>query len=104
MAAIPRLRKPGYIPDTQDVLHSRRTTRGIQEEAFHSKTGKLVIVDVGGQRGERRKWIHLFDGISAVIFVAGLSEYDQVVDEDGKTVTLLLLPRSTDSRSLRLPG
>lgn len=89
MTAIPRLREANYVPDTQDVLHSRRTTRGIQEETFNSKTGKLVIVDVGGQRGERRKWIHLFSGITAVIFVAGLSEYDQVVAEDGKTVPFL---------------
>ena len=86
MNAIPRLRLEDYIPDTQDVLHSRRTTRGIREETFESKTGRLRIMDVGGQRGERRKWIHLFAGITAVIFIVGISEYDQVIAEDGKTV------------------
>jgi hypothetical protein len=32
----------------------------------------------GGQRNERRKWIHCFENVTAVIFVAALSEYDQV--------------------------
>ena len=40
------------------------------------------IFDVGGQRNERRKWIHCFDGVTAVIFVAAISEYDQVCFED----------------------
>ena len=35
------------------------------------------LVDVGGQRNERRKWIHAFEGVTAVIFVAAISEYDQ---------------------------
>jgi len=40
------------------------------------------MFDVGGQRNERRKWIHCFDDVTAVIFVAALSEYDQVLFED----------------------
>lgn len=34
------------------------------------------------QRNERKKWIHCFDSVTAVIFVASLSEYDQVLFED----------------------
>ncbi len=30
------------------------------------------------QRNERKKWIHCFEGVTAVIFVCALSEYDQV--------------------------
>ena len=40
------------------------------------------MYDVGGQRNERRKWIHFFDNVTAVIFVAARSEYDQVLAED----------------------
>ena len=36
------------------------------------------MFDVGGQRNERRKWIHCFDNVTAVIFVTAISEYDQV--------------------------
>jgi len=39
-------------------------------------------VDVGGQRSERRKWIHCFDSVTAVLFCAALSEYDQKLYED----------------------
>jgi len=35
--------------------------------------------DVGGQRNERKKWIHCFQDVTAVCFVVALSEYDQMV-------------------------
>jgi hypothetical protein len=35
------------------------------------------VVDVGGQRSERRKWIHCFDNVNAIIFLEGLSGYNQ---------------------------
>lgn len=38
---------------------------------------KYCMFDVGGQRNERRKWIHCFDNVTAVIFVTAISEYDQ---------------------------
>jgi guanine nucleotide-binding protein G(i) subunit alpha len=40
------------------------------------------MVDVGGQRNERRKWIHVFDSVTAIIYVTSLSEYDMVLEED----------------------
>jgi len=39
---------------------------------------------LGGQRNERRKWIHCFEGVTAVMFVAAISEYDQMLYEDEK--------------------
>lgn len=45
----------------------------------------FVIYDVGGQRSERRKWMHMFDHVSSVIFVAAAAEYDQVLFEDSST-------------------
>jgi hypothetical protein len=42
------------------------------------------FLDVGGQRNERRKWIHCFEGVTAVMFVAAISEYDQMLYEDEK--------------------
>jgi len=43
------------------------------------------MVDVGGQRNERKKWIHCFSEVTAVLFVVGMSEYDMVLFEDAKT-------------------
>lgn len=44
------------------------------------------MVDVGGQRSERRKWIHCFENVTSIIFLAALSEYDQVLYESVKDV------------------
>lgn len=71
-----------YVPNNDDILHSRIRTSGIVEEAYVINGVNFVIIDVGGQRNERKKWIHCFDSVNAVIFVAALSEYDQVLFED----------------------
>ena len=80
-----RILANGYTPDEQDVLRSRVQTTGIIETAF--KVNKLTyrVVDVGGQRSERRKWIQCFDDVRAVLFVCALSGYDMTLFEDGKT-------------------
>ena len=51
------------------------------------RVGRLFIVsrihlfDVGGQRSERKKWIHCFESVTSIIFCTALSEYDQVLME-----------------------
>jgi hypothetical protein len=35
------------------------------------------MFDVGGQRSERKKWIHCFESVTSIIFCTALSEYDQ---------------------------
>lgn len=52
---------------------------------FHHADVDFVIIDVGGQRSERRKWIHCFDHVTAVIFLVALDEYDMMLDEDNNT-------------------
>jgi len=44
---------------------------------------KLIgsMFDVGGQRSERKKWIHCFEAVTCIIFCVALSEYDQVLLE-----------------------
>ena len=44
------------------------------------------MFDVGGQRSERKKWIHCFEGVTCIIFIAALSAYDMVLVEDDEVV------------------
>ena len=72
------LSAPNYTPSEEDVLLCRSRTIGIVKTVLEIDKNEFNIYDVGGQRNERRKWIHCFDEVTAVIFVAALSEYDQV--------------------------
>ncbi|GBG26257.1 Guanine nucleotide-binding protein subunit alpha [Hondaea fermentalgiana] len=78
----PKWGGPDWIPSKDDILKSRVRTTGVVDEEFVVKDIKLRMLDVGGQRNERRKWIHCFEGVTSVIFVTSLSEYDQVLFED----------------------
>lgn len=71
-----------YIPSEQDVLRSRVRTTGIVENSFTIDGNSFKMFDVGGQRNERKKWIHCFENVTAVLFVGVLSEYDLVLYED----------------------
>lgn len=43
------------------------------------------MVDVGGQRSERRRWFECFDGVTSILFLVSSSEFDQVLMEDRQT-------------------
>jgi len=71
-----------YKPSTNDIMNCRIRTTGIKEERFIIDNKIFQFFDVGGQKNERRKWIHCFDNVHGVIFMAALSEFDQVLWED----------------------
>lgn len=50
------------------------------------------MFDVGGQRSERKKWIHCFENVTSIIFCVALSEYDQVLLEESKQVSFIVWP------------
>lgn len=81
---IDRLALPDYIPTEQDVLRVRVPTTGISEYPFDMDRVIFRMVDVGGQRSERRKWIHCFENVTSIMFLAALSEYDQYLFESTK--------------------
>jgi len=47
---------------------------------------RIHMFDVGGQRSERKKWIHCFESVTSIIFCTALSEYDQVLLEQRNQV------------------
>ncbi|XP_028273368.1 guanine nucleotide-binding protein subunit alpha-14-like [Parambassis ranga] len=76
-----RIAASNYVPTLQDILRVRVPTTGIIEYPFDLSKVIFRMVDVGGQRSERRKWIHCFENVTSIIFLAALSEYDQVLYE-----------------------
>ncbi|KAG2465750.1 GNA14 protein, partial [Polypterus senegalus] len=78
---IDRIASPSYVPNQQDVLRVRVPTTGIIEYPFNLENVIFRMVDVGGQRSERRKWIHCFENVTSIIFLVALSEYDQILAE-----------------------
>lgn len=79
------VKQPDYLPDKDDILHSRVRTSGIVTERYIIDNTIFEMYDVGGQRNERKKWIHCFEGVTAVFFIAAISEYDQKLFEDAST-------------------
>lgn len=80
-----RFASPNFSPSREDMLRARIKTTGIRELRFEIKDIEFTIVDVGGQRSERRKWIHCFDNVTSIIYLAALDEYDMKLEEDGRT-------------------
>ncbi|KAF7973435.1 hypothetical protein HWV62_15124 [Athelia sp. TMB] len=96
---IARLASPRYEPTDKDVLRARLRTVGVQEYAFTMERGQndvlraadrqgqevgrqWIMYDVGGARTTREKWYPYFDDIHAIIFLAPLSCFDEVLAED----------------------
>jgi len=77
-----RVAAPSFLPTEDDMLRARVRTTGLVENDFVIENNKFKMFDGGGQRNERKKWIHCFEGVTAVLFVAAISEYDQVLYED----------------------
>ncbi|EGO29187.1 hypothetical protein SERLADRAFT_445016 [Serpula lacrymans var. lacrymans S7.9] len=80
-----------YTPNDDDVLKARLKTVGVSEYRFEMEAAagresgtEWRIVDVGGSRSQRRKatWVPFFDDVDAIIFLAPISGFDQVLAED----------------------
>ncbi|CAK5272587.1 unnamed protein product [Mycena citricolor] len=90
-----RVTAPNYLPTDDDVLRARLKTVGVSEYTFEMEvpTGRETgaewrIVDVGGSRSQRATWVPFFDDVDAIIFLAPISGFDQVLSED-RTVNRL---------------
>ncbi|TSK87485.1 Guanine nucleotide-binding protein subunit alpha-13 [Bagarius yarrelli] len=80
-----KLGMPDYLPSQQDILLARKPTKGIHEYDFEIKNVPFKMVDVGGQRSERRRWFECFDSVTSILFLVSSSEFDQVLMEDRQT-------------------
>ncbi|EGC37981.1 guanine nucleotide-binding protein alpha-8 subunit [Dictyostelium purpureum] len=79
---IQRFLEDDFRPTEEDCIMTRVRTSGISVTEFDEGPVHFRVVDVGGQRNERKKWIHCFDDVKALLFVVNLAGYDQVMFED----------------------
>lgn len=84
-----KFKNPQYRSSDQDIIMGRIKTTGITETAFHINNTTLKVLDAGGQRSERKKWIHCFQNIDAVLFVLAVLEYDQTLYEDARVYRMI---------------
>ena len=80
--ALDRVYQPDYVPTEADLLRIRIRTVGFDEATFTYKKSNFHVVDLGGQRAERRRWLEALEAASAVIFISSLCEFDQRLRED----------------------
>ena len=82
MPKLDKIFQASYIPTDHDILHARLRTTGISETIFDIGASSLRVYDTGGERSERKNWIHVFDDVQIVVFVVDLVAYEQCLIED----------------------
>eukprot|EP00092_Neocalanus_flemingeri_P058937 GFUD01070337.1.p1 GENE.GFUD01070337.1~~GFUD01070337.1.p1 ORF type:complete len:369 (+),score=100.18 GFUD01070337.1:290-1396(+) len=81
-----RINEAGYLPITEDIIRVRRNTIGVIQYEFVLTDIQFKIIDVGGEREERVRWIDFLAAkITCVIFLGAIDEYDtKFIAEDGE--------------------
>ena len=83
LARLDELQVRGWLPCEEDVIRTRVRSLGVSQYAWEDSAGQRYrMTDVAGQRSERKKWMGFFNDADCVLFVAAVSEYDQVLSEE----------------------
>ncbi|KAH9285849.1 Guanine nucleotide-binding protein alpha-15 subunit [Echinococcus granulosus] len=64
-----------YVPTLRDILLVQMPCNAVRESLLQIGSTSLRLVNVGDQRGDRRKWISLFETVHAVLFFASLIDF-----------------------------
>ncbi|KAI9706876.1 MAG: hypothetical protein M1820_004655 [Bogoriella megaspora] len=72
-----RLSAQDYVPINEDILRTDKPLIGMTEAFFNVSGCEATFYDLGGCRGERRKWIHAFDDCNGVIFPVAMNKFDE---------------------------
>ena len=85
------------MPTDVDIVHSYAPTTGTSETAFsnlkylprQARKHDIIMVDIGGQKSERQKWVHCFENVTCIVFAVSLNGYNKCLVEDKDTVGLI---------------
>jgi guanine nucleotide-binding protein G(i) subunit alpha len=87
--ALARVLDTGYVPTEQDILRARKPAAGLEETVLRAGELTYRLLDTAGLFSERRKWLHLLEDVTVVLFVVSLAQYDEMLYEDGSIVRVL---------------
>eukprot|EP01130_Rhizamoeba_saxonica_P003640 TRINITY_DN1516_c1_g1_i1.p1 TRINITY_DN1516_c1_g1~~TRINITY_DN1516_c1_g1_i1.p1 ORF type:complete len:437 (+),score=69.38 TRINITY_DN1516_c1_g1_i1:28-1338(+) len=80
----------GYLNcEITDILSMRHRTTGISEWPFSLNGMDGKIIDVGGPRSERRKWMVCFQDMDGLLFCCNLATLDEYMMEDDTANVLI---------------
>lgn len=79
---LPEMAQEGWLPTDEQLLLVRMRTTGIVESTMNVGNAVIRTFDVGGQREERKKWIHIFDGLVGVAFFTAPGAFEEALFED----------------------
>ena len=89
---IDEISKQAYMPTAEDILHVRTPTTCVSEIVFGYRNIQFKLIDVGGRRHERHKWISLVPDVNVIIFLVDISTYEKNSLETGITNTVMERP------------
>jgi len=88
MSQLPRILMPNYLPTEDDCIRARQRTTGLSIVEYTTRDPKMnwKLIDMGGQKSERRKWQFGLRGSTGVIFCIALDEFDRESETEGVSV------------------
>lgn len=82
MTKLTSISSPTYSPTDLDILWCKTRTTGIVDVDITIDDVSFLLFDMGGQRTERKKWLHCIDSATGVVFVASLGDFNRLLVED----------------------
>lgn len=76
-AALQAISKQHYEPPVEHILRVQTPKYGVMTTQICVDDVDYSFHDTSAQRNKRGKWLHLFDRVSAVIFVVAVDQYDE---------------------------
>lgn len=74
---VKQLSSPTYVPEPKDICYSQVPTLDIHEKTHAVSDVQYTVVDVGGQKDQREKWIRCVKHVDALLFTVDMGAYER---------------------------
>ncbi|CAH0024476.1 unnamed protein product [Clonostachys rhizophaga] len=104
MEVLERVFSPGYRATEHDWFHFEKPYHGVFVREIQIEEGDKILnfIDLYN-RAERKRWVHVFEDLAALVFVADPSRYDVALEDECRPLdeSLLLFDSIINSNWLR---